>query len=89
MKRSMLVAVIFISFTAYADLEHKEGQGTMPKSQKLSISRSCFKEIDHIGCGHPRDDQEFFTSCLDEKKDELNPSCQVFFEKLYGKKKST
>lgn len=89
MKCSMLVAVFFISLSVHADLEHKEGQGSMPKAQKLSVSRSCFKEIDHIGCGHPRDDQEFFMSCLDEKKDELNPSCQSFFEKLYGKKKST
>lgn len=89
MKHSIFVAVIFLSLSAHADLEHKEGLGTMPKTQKLSISRSCFKEIDDIGCGHPRDDQEFFISCLQENKDELNPSCQSFFEKLYGKKKTT
>lgn len=89
MKRTMLVSVFLFSLSAHADLEHKAGMGTMPQKQKLSVAHACFNEIDNIGCGHPRDDQEFFISCLDEKKDELTPSCQTFFQKLYGKKKST
>lgn len=89
MKRSMLILLILGTLSAHADLEHKPGQGAMPLQQKLTVSHSCFKEIDSLGCGHPRDDQEFFIGCLDDKRDELTPSCQKFFEKLYGKKKST
>lgn len=88
MKCSMLVLVFLFSYSAYADLEHKPGMGTMPQKQKLSTAHACFDEIDHKGCGHPRDDQEFFIGCLDEYKTELTPSCQAFFDKLYGKKKS-
>lgn len=89
MKRLMLVVLFFGTLSAHADLEHIPGQGAMPKSQKLSAARSCFHEIDNMGCGHPRDDQEFFNGCLEEKRDELTLSCQAFFEKLYGKKKSS
>ena len=89
MKRSMLVLVFLFSLSAQADLEHKPGMGSMPQKQKLSVAHACFNEIDHKGCGHPRDDQEFFIGCLDDNKDGLTPSCQTFFQKLYGKKKST
>jgi hypothetical protein len=89
MKRSMLALVFIFSLSAHADLEHKPGQGEMPLRQKLSVSHGCFNEIDTIGCGHPRDDQEFFIGCLQDHKDELTPSCQTFFERLYGNKKST
>lgn len=89
MKSLVFTLFLFISLSAMADLEHKEGMGAPPLKQKLSIARGCFKEINELGCGHPRDDQEFFIGCLEESKDDLTPSCQGFFEKLYGKRKST
>jgi len=87
MKYSVLIIFLLFSLSALADLEHKTGMGALPQKQKLSEAHACFDEIDHIGCGHPRDDQEFFIGCLDENKDELTPSCRSFFQKIYGKKK--
>ncbi len=88
MKRLILVAVLIHTFSAQADMEHKSGLGTMPAKQSLTSSRACFQEIDNKGCGHPRDDQEFFIACLDENKNSLTQSCRSFFDTLYGKKKS-
>jgi hypothetical protein len=87
MKCFIRVSLLVFSMSAMADIEHKPGMEGHPSQQKLSIARTCFKEIDNKGCGHPRDDQEFFISCLDETRDELTLSCQSFFQKLYGKKK--
>jgi hypothetical protein len=89
MKRYGLLLIMAISFSAFADLEHVEGMGSAPSKQKLSSSRGCFQEIRNLGCGHPREDQDFFTGCLEENKDSLSPSCKSFFEILYGKRKSS
>lgn len=89
MKRFLFILLFVFSSSAFADLEHVEGQGMAPTRQKLSSARGCFQEINHKGCGHPREDQEFFIACLDENKDSLSPSCKSFFETLYGKRKSS
>ena len=73
MKLALVSLIIVISFSAHADLEHKQGQGALPERQKLSNAHNCFAEIDLKGCGHPRDDQEFFIACLDDNKDKLTP----------------
>lgn len=89
MKCSILVLLFFGSLSVWAEMEHVPGIGSVPEKQKLSSARACFREIDDKGCGHPRDDQEFFISCLDENKNNLTPSCKSFFHTLYGKRKST
>lgn len=89
MKRYLFFLFLAFSFSALADLEHVEGQGTAPSRQKLSTSRGCFQEMRNLGCGNPREDQDFFTGCLEENKDSLSPSCKSFFEVLYGKRKSS
>lgn len=89
MNRYMLSLLLLFSFSAFADLEHVEGQGAAPSRQKLTSARGCFQEIRNLGCGHPREDQDFFIGCLEENKDSLSPSCKSFFEVLYGKRKSS
>ena len=89
MKCLILILLFLLSHSAMADLEHKEGQGMMPNKQRLTTAHTCFQEIDNMGCGHPRNDQEFFIGCLEENKDKLTLSCQKFFQKLYGRKKTT
>lgn len=89
MKQKFFILIILFSTNVLADLEHIEGQGLAPSRQKLSSSRGCFQEIRNFGCGHPREDQEFFIGCLEENKDSLSLSCKSFFETLYGKRKSS
>ena len=86
MKNLLIAFGIFISLEAMADLEHREGQGTIPSSKELGVSRACFREIDNLGCGHPLEDQEYFNTCLADQKTTLSSNCQIFFEKLYGSK---
>jgi hypothetical protein len=87
MTKLYLLGLIFFCGQAQADLEHIAGQGMVPGLQKLNISRGCFAKIATLGCGHPRDDHEFFITCLDDKRDKLSSNCLSFFNRLYGKKK--
>lgn len=86
MKKIFLIITIAFSSFAFADLEHKAGQGDAPPEKKVSLARGCFREIDNLGCGHPKDDLGFFRGCLDENRENLSASCQTFFGKLYSKK---
>lgn len=83
----MIILVLFSSVVSFADMEHKEGQGSMPASKELTLSRGCFHEISKFGCGHPVEDQEYFITCLADNISEQAPNCRSFFERLYGKKK--
>jgi hypothetical protein len=87
MKVFIYLFVLLLSTSVFADMEHIEGQGQAPSKQRMKFSRACFAEMEELSCGHPREDQEFFTSCLDEKHDSLSLNCQSFFERLYGKRK--
>lgn len=86
MKKLILSMALTLSFSALADMEHKAGQGDAPPAKKISLAHGCFNEIDNLGCGHPKDDLGFFKGCLDENRENLSPSCQSFFGRLYGKK---
>ena len=81
-----MTLLLFISLS-HAHLEHKPGQGMIVDEKRLSKARGCFTDIKLLGCGHPREDIDFFKSCLDEKSDQLTSDCQNFFQRLYGKKK--
>lgn len=86
--QTLLFGLLFANIS-HADMEHKPGIGTSPRSAKLSKQRGCFQEIKNFGCEHPRVDQVIFKTCLDEKKDQLSEECYAFFEKLYGKRKES
>ena len=83
-------AIIFcflFSLSAVADLEHKAGQGKAPSHDRLNQSRACFKEMDNLGCGHPSEDRLYFSLCMEDRNDLLSLNCQVFYQKLYAKKR--
>jgi hypothetical protein len=86
MKKILFLSLFTISSFALASLEHKEGQGAKPSSERLSRARGCFAEIYDLGCNHPREGQEKFNTCLSEQNAMLSKSCQAFFTKLYGTK---
>jgi hypothetical protein len=86
MKKIFILLILLLSSIVQADMEHKLGQGALPSPQKLSIARGCFKEIDEQGCGHPKENHEFFISCLEVKGNNLSSNCITFFNRLYGKR---
>lgn len=86
MKRTFVIFFLLSSFSAIANLEHTEGQGSGPSNKNLTFSRACFQEILDQGCSHPREDRELFNNCLADKLTTLSPSCQTFFQRLYGKR---
>lgn len=67
-------------------MEHRDGQGERPSLQRLSMTRGCFSKMRQLGCGHPREDLEFFKGCLDQNRDQLSLECSLFFNRLYQKK---
>lgn len=87
MKHTLILMSLFLSFSAFADLEHRDGQEAIPTEKNLTLSRSCFQEILEQGCRHPSEDRELFNNCLTDKITTLSSRCQTFFERLYGKRK--
>lgn len=86
MKKIIIVLASFFTLSVMANLEHKPGQNGQPSKERLSRARGCFTEIQEHGCAHPREGQEIFKTCLEDKIEILTPSCQAFFKKLYGTK---
>ncbi|MCM2349000.1 MAG: hypothetical protein NDI69_03200 [Bacteriovoracaceae bacterium] len=84
MRKIIIVLSVIFSFSTLADMEHRAGQGGQPSLQRLTLSRGCFNEADQLGCGHPREDHEYFIACTQDNRKQLSISCQHFFEKLYG-----
>jgi hypothetical protein len=86
MKVILFVLMMIITLSANATMEHQKGFETKPSDERLSKSRGCFAEIEVLGCSHPREGQEKFNTCLEEQFNNLKPTCQTFFGKLYGRK---
>ena len=86
MGRAFVIFLLLTSYSAMANLEHTEGQGSGPSDKKLTHSRACFQEIVDQGCSHPREDRELFNNCLADKITTLSSECQTFFQRLYGKR---
>ena len=89
MKITPAILTLIFTITSYAHLEHRAGQESKPSNERLSVARGCFEEIRRQGCSHPRDGQEIFNTCLDDKKEMLSDSCQAFFTRLYGNRKGS
>lgn len=83
--KKVIAITLFFSFAANADLTYQRGQEGHPTKTELDLSRKCFDEMTFIGCGHPREDQEFFQNCHRDHKEDLSITCRTFFEELYGK----
>lgn len=80
MKKVLVLIAFTISLSSFGNMEHKNGIGTAPQSERLSFTRSCFKKAESAGCNVK--DQEFRT-CLIEIKEQLDQECKSFFYKLY------
>jgi hypothetical protein len=87
MSKVFLIITLASIPLCWADMEHRPLQGEKPSNERLSLSRGCFQEIRLLGCGHPREDQVFFKTCLQEQQNSLTPVCFNFFHRLYVPRK--
>jgi len=87
MKNLMIVLTLFISLTAKADIDEAGMNSMEPKVGEVGAARSCFTELEKLGCRHPREDLEQFKSCMENVYSSLNPACQKMMSELYRKKK--
>lgn len=85
MKFYITTTLLMIALNASANMGYEEGMDNAPDPTRLSRARSCFQELEVLGCGHPRQDVRHFKTCLSQTKDSLSSSCRGFIQGLYGK----
>lgn len=87
MKNFLLIASMVFSLSALANIDEGSAASVEPTATELKASRACFAELETQGCGHPRDDQEHFESCLNNVYSSLSSPCKSMMTGLYGIKK--
>lgn len=83
MKKLLLSLCLLLSVSAFADIEEGPGLEITPSTDELEASRSCFKQLEEHGCGHPKDDMEHFRKCLGVQTSSLEESCRKLMKELY------
>lgn len=86
MKKIIFVAFTVLSYSVMANIEHDPANTKAPTTAELSKSRSCFQELNQLGCGHPKNDRDHFANCMIESFESLTPDCKTMMKRLYGKK---
>jgi hypothetical protein len=86
MKKLIIIFTLCSSLTAFADIDEKSLKGMEPTIAEVETARSCFRELEVMGCGHPRDDLKQFRACKDHVNASLTKDCQKMIKELYGKK---
>jgi hypothetical protein len=87
MKVLFFLATLLLSLPTFSTVDLASLESTAPTAKELKTSRSCFGELETLGCGHPRDDQERFESCLHNVYSSLTTSCRQMMGELYGVRK--
>jgi hypothetical protein len=87
MKKLFTLSLLALSLMAMADIESGAPETTPPNAERVQAARSCFAELERLGCGHPGDDLEQFRSCMNNVHGSLSSRCQAITTRLYGKRK--
>lgn len=74
-----------LSFQSMAHIETSNDNG--PTEIEIAAARSCFEEIEILGCGSPKEDYPHFRACMHDIFPTLTPGCKKMVTGLYGKKK--
>lgn len=76
--------MITLVFSANATTEYiPEERGIQPTASELASSRSCWQELQTLGCGDPAEDMEQFRSCMNNVYTSLSASCKKLMSELY------
>lgn len=86
MKNLVMGLILFGSLTVRANIDEAGMKSMEPRDADVQNSRSCFKELETYGCGHPRDDLEQFKACMANIFTSLSPGCQSMMAELYRRK---
>jgi hypothetical protein len=87
MKKLIIIYTLCSSLIALATIDESTFKKYEPTQSEVDKSRSCFKELERMGCGHPREDLQHFKSCKDEVKTSLSLTCKQMITDLYDKRK--
>lgn len=87
MKNMMIAIALLVSLSSKATIDEGTMKSTEPNGKEVSLARSCFKELNVLGCGHPRDDLDQFRSCMENIFSSLTSDCQNMMSDLYSRKK--
>ena len=86
MKKLVIILTLLTSLMAQASIDEATMKSTEATSGEIKTSRSCFKELEILGCRHPREDLDQFRSCMRNVYSSLSPSCQKMVTQLYGRR---
>ncbi len=86
MKKLVLILTLLTSLIAQASIDEATMKSTEATAGEIKTSRSCFKELEILGCRHPREDLDQFRSCMKNVYSSLSPACQKMVSQLYGRK---
>jgi hypothetical protein len=86
MKKLITMICLLASFSTFAHMDHAPRPEDKVSDETARYYRGCFKEIEALGCGHPREDHEYFVNCYRSNVRMLSPACQSFFDTLYGQR---
>jgi len=85
MKNYFLALSLLFALNVSANIEYAPGQASEPTAAELNKSRSCWEELNTLGCGDPGEDPAHFRSCLKDVNDSLTGSCKAMMKELYGR----
>jgi hypothetical protein len=86
MKKLIVGFCMIFSFAAQAHMD-ADPKGTSPSESEVNTARSCFEELDTLGCGSPKADYAHFRVCMHDVFPTLTPGCKKIVTELYGKRK--
>lgn len=85
MKNYMIGVCLMVSLNSFASIDVESSLKTEATQSEISASRACFKQLEVLGCGHPREELDRFRICLSNSYGALTPACKTMMQQLYGK----
>ena len=85
MKTLLIVVSMLFVFNSQANIEHDAKQ-VEATPQEIAKSRSCFEELEKMGCRDSGEDHQEFRACLHNVFPSLTSDCQKMMSRLYGRK---
>jgi hypothetical protein len=86
MKKLLIGLTLFTSLMARASIDEAGMKAMEPKAGEVESARSCFQELETLGCQHPKEDLQHFKACFENVSSSLTPACKKRIGGLYRRK---
>jgi hypothetical protein len=84
MKMIFFISLFISSLSLYAHVSDlSEAVSAPPSEAEITSNRSCFLNLEKLGCGDPGDDVAHFKSCMNNVYQDLSKNCQILMTELY------